>query len=259
MTQRCRNKANNFDTRVKNGTYPAEGIKQVINAVQSGSVECLKWAADIGSGTRFFSWPKYNKFCGCLYAAIFSYGAQGRTQAVEQLDLKEFQKCWTSNIPITSTKFKTKMKYGKQIVTIPEGIAKQMMTAYNDRVRPAARACLLQGGIMIPSSKYIRFVVYLSTHFLLLFVLSHHVDEKLFLSKSGKHLRLSRYLLNFFIKSANLKLTVTTLRKMVETEIKLGRLNQVITSNESVEVNMTLGHSRRTSDSTYVLNTTEMR
>lgn len=148
--KRFRNKANNYDVRVKNGTYPGKGLMQVISAVKNVSVEYLSWANDLASGKAVFSWTKNNQFCGCLYAAMFSYGVQGRTKAVEQLDLIEFVTCWTNKIPIASTKFKTVRKYGKQIVTIPDGIANDLMTAYFETIRPAARTCLQQQGIALP-------------------------------------------------------------------------------------------------------------
>jgi hypothetical protein len=46
---------------------------------------------------------------------------------------------------------------------------------------------------------------------------------------------------------------------MVETESKLGKARNVISHEETVNVNMTNGHSPRTSNSTYVINTTELR
>ena len=79
------------------------------------------------------------------------------------------------------------------------------------------------------------------------------------MSKTGNHLRLSRYIKAFFIKHAKLDLSVTTLRKMVETANKLGTLKNIITAAESLEMNRTLGHSMRISNSTYVMNTTEIR
>ena len=150
MIKRFTNKANNYDVRVKNGTYPGKGLPQVISSVREVSKEYLSWANDVASGKAVFSWTKYNQFCGCLYAAIFSYGVQGRTKAVEQLDLREFAICWAHKIPIASTKFKTVRKYGKQIVTIPDGIAQDLMTAFFDIVRPAARTYLQQHSIPLP-------------------------------------------------------------------------------------------------------------
>jgi hypothetical protein len=148
--KRYRVKANNFETRVKKGTYPARGVMQVINAVEKQSVNCLNWATELETGESVFSWTKHNDFCGCLFASIFSYAVQGRPKAVEQLDLKQFTVAWKNNIPIASTKFKTVLKYGVQIITIPEGVCKTLMKAYFEVVRPEARKCLEQQGILMP-------------------------------------------------------------------------------------------------------------
>ena len=150
MTKRVRNKINKFENRVKDGTYPARGLPQIIKAIRACYNEYLQWADDLKTGKVEFSWQMNNLYCGCLYASIFAYGAQGRTKAVEQLDYNEFEVCWKLNKPIASTKFKTSKKYGLQIITIPEGVGKRLMKSYYEIVRPLARECLIQGDIRLP-------------------------------------------------------------------------------------------------------------
>jgi hypothetical protein len=261
MTKRVRNKVNKFEKKVKDGTYPEQGLPQVIRAIRACYKEYLEWADDLKTEKVQFSWRMNNLYCGCLYASIFAYGAQGRTKAVEELDYNEFEECWKLNKPIASTKFKTSKKYGVQIITIPEGVGKRLMKSYYEIVRPLARNYLITKQIRLPKkgiyeNKILLF--YLPTK-LLINLFCNEIDEKLFLSKTGRHLKLSRYIKHFFLKHAKLDLTVTTLRKIVETVSKLGTLKNIITAAESIEINRTLGHSSRISNSTYVMNTTQIR
>jgi hypothetical protein len=81
---------------------------------------------------------------------MFAFAVQGRTQAVEQLDYKEFQEGWTNGKPVISTKFKTHSTYGQQVITFPEGICQELTKAYVTCVRPAARKWLIDHGIPLP-------------------------------------------------------------------------------------------------------------
>lgn len=150
MTKRVRNKVNKFEKKVKDGTYPEQGLPQVIRAIRACYKEYLEWADDLKTEKVQFSWRMNNLYCGCLYASIFAYGAQGRTKAVEELDYNEFEECWKLNKPIASTKFKTSKKYGVQIITIPEGVGKLLMKSYYEIVRPLARNYLITKQIRLP-------------------------------------------------------------------------------------------------------------
>jgi hypothetical protein len=136
---------------VRTGTYPSKGIVQIIKGIEDSHKDHIAWARSLRSGKSLFTWKGNNAFCGCLYASMFSYAVQGRTQAIEQLDYNEFYEGWTNKKPIISTKFKTRSTYGQQVITFPEGICQKLTQAYLTCVRPAARQWIIDNGIQLPN------------------------------------------------------------------------------------------------------------
>ena len=140
----------NVETNIKLGQYPVNGVIQLQDGVLKDVKERLFWADALHSGDASFSFPEYNKFTGCLLAAIYSFAVNSRPKALQSMKFRDFLECWEEDRPADSTDFKTSGTYGVQVITIEKGVPTELMTAYIDIVRPAAVGHLLRRKVHIP-------------------------------------------------------------------------------------------------------------
>jgi len=81
------------------GQYPINGVIQLQDGVLKDFKERLHWAKALHTRDIRFTFSDYNKFTGCLLAAIYSFAVNGRPQALQSMTLGAFLICWKQSRP----------------------------------------------------------------------------------------------------------------------------------------------------------------
>ena len=127
--------------------------------------------------------PKiYKHFLGLVVASLYVFCPQGRIHGPESIEMVQVSEMLEIGHTMTE-KFKTSVKYGYQPIMI-EPFSKSLIETYLEHYRSES------------SNPYL-FITYKGENF--------------------KEAELGRYLTDFFIKAANLKVTSTNIRSIVET------------------------------------------
>jgi len=152
------------------GQYPINGVIQLQDGVLKDFKERLYWAKALHTRDIRFTFSDYNKFTGCLLAAIYSFAVNGRPQALQSMTLGAFLICWKQNRPAESCNFKTAGTFGTQVITVEKGVPTELMKAYIEIVRPAAVDFLLSRKVCIRKRGIQRFAMICTYIFSFLFV-----------------------------------------------------------------------------------------
>ena len=148
---KMRDGSHDMEKLIKLKRMPADGLSELQEAVDKQGPKFIQYATDIQSGELELSSHLCNDFIGCVVAAVYTGGPQGRPHAIEVMTYKEFMRFWERNTTAFSSNFKTAKQFGAQVITIEEGLPKRLMQTYIEIIRPAVMASREERGIPTPT------------------------------------------------------------------------------------------------------------
>jgi hypothetical protein len=115
--------ADSVDQQVKDKRWPANGlldpVKGLIELQDIVELEAVKWRvwrdANISSQSLYLSAHDCTDFVGCLLAAIYVFGCQGRVMAFDKMKMRDVDHYLETGDSPMSDAFKTVLTYGKQV------------------------------------------------------------------------------------------------------------------------------------------------
>jgi hypothetical protein len=196
--------------------FPIGGLKELQSLLDSDLDYFYSWCAQ--SQSHFPSQTIYKYLLGFILASLWIYSPNARARAVENITLLEAKELIRS-LSYGSTKFKSSNKHKIQPLILQDAKAVGILRNYLDHLRPMSdnQQCLLR---------------YKGTPF-----------------SQGT---ISEYIRSYFQKNGGYNLTVTTLRRVLCSEVYRASVDGTITESARKQFNYIQGHSERCNYAVYV-------
>lgn len=201
--------------KIYNREMPSGGIAELRSAVEAR----LKWALQIRN--TILNKDLFNQFMGVMYSSLYVNSAQGRVSGVMDITLSQSVELLQDGFA-TTDKFKTNSKWGLQAVSI-DATSRQLITEYITFIRPQVAHYPIN-----PNSA--------------LFLTFTGHDEK----------AVGRSVTRFFRRELDLKITTTSIRSMVETEMDKMYKQGKISNEERLAVQTINGHTSAVTKDYYI-------
>jgi hypothetical protein len=187
--------------------WPIGGLQELYDAV----VAELSWLSRLLEHNYTASRNSYGNFMELLVSSAYVCSIQGRVQALNELQLKDYDALL--NGYFMSSTFKTSQYFGLQPVTTSD-LFRYLLKIYIEKFRTRT---------------------------------SHNLpSDPLFLSYDNTPLRVGRYVTRFFKRTLNLHITTNSIRSIVETSAEDLHLSGVISNEERNSILNINGHSNAT-------------
>lgn len=211
-----------MENKVNALQMPADGLQELIKIVDRAIHDLDCWMTILRQeAVPRFSQAEYDQFMRTLYASLYVYGVNGRIGGLMQLTYKELDKLLTQGFGTVDT-FKTAATHRFQYVQISE-YNRPLMEFYGKVLRPQVRAG-------IPRA-----------------------EEPLWLQFNGEpEARIGHRVADFFKLSANLKVTTTSIRSLMETAADKLYQSGDISEVDKKAVTKLNGHSSTIAENHYI-------
>jgi hypothetical protein len=199
---------------IRKRTWPANGLKDLQKAVEDN----IHWVENIISENVAVDKRVYDRILSMTVAAIYAFCPNGRLQALA--DLKESQMDeLKSQAFVMSKMFKTQSKYGEQPIILDHPIVLRLIQIYKSMIRP----------------KY-----------------PCGPEAPFFVTPTGKPYKIGAGVTAFFQRELGIRINITKIRSIVETEMHKLQLRGVITAEERASVMNINGHSSQVTKDYYL-------
>lgn len=215
--QRQKRSTRTLQELVRTGKVPPGGLPQMQNAV----IADLPWARRI----RAVDLDKtaYARFMELLFGALYVFSPQGRQSGVADMKFAQVDQLLTHKFA-TSTKFKTRSKYGYQPVTLYMA-SLELFELYVNKVRPQVRRAHIDG-----------------------------TEEPLWLHYDGTLLKgVGKHVTRYFKRTLRVSTSTTIIRSLVETEVDQMHKRGVISGEQRIAVQNINGHTSETTRAYYLM------
>ncbi len=197
---------------------PVDGHKALVKTL----VEEKPWIHIFIDKMKDPSWKvvdkdEYDIFLQIMFAAMYVFSPQGRVSGVASLTCEQGMQMLRNGNTLSS-EFKTHLKYGYQPVTISGQMPRYMVEAYIKHVRPKITETTTESTPLHP----------------------------LWLQCSGKKITnadISHLVKRFFVRTMQLNVTTTSIRKLVEMEMEAAVRAKIISPQERIAVQNINGHT----------------
>jgi hypothetical protein len=206
----------NPDEIIKSRKFPIGGLKELQSLLNSDLNYFSYWCEN--SQSNFPSQTVYKYLLGFVLASLWVFSPNARAGAVEDITLVEAKELINS-LSIGSTKFKSSTKHKIQPLILQDEKAVGILRNYIDHLRPVSDnlQCLLR---------------YKGTPF-----------------TQGT---ISEYIRSYFQKMGGYNITVTTLRRVLCSEVFRATVDGTVTESARKQFNYIQGHSDRCNYAVYV-------
>ena len=188
---------------IKNRTWPVHGLKDLQKAVEDN----IDWVENIIYKNEAIDKRVYDRILSMTVAAVYAFCPNGRLQALA--DLKESQMEELQAF-VMSTMFKTRSKYGEQPIIFDHPIVLRLLQIYKSMLRPKT-----------PCGP----------------------EAPFFVTPTGKPYKIGAGVTAFFHRELGIRINITKIRSIVETEMHKLHLRGVITAEERASIMNINGHS----------------
>ncbi len=203
-----------MEDMIRKRTWPANGLKDLQRAVEDN----IHWVENIISENVAVDKRVYDRILSMTVAAIYAFCPNGRLQALA--DLKESQMDeLKSQAFVMSKMFKTQSKYGEQPIILDHPIVLRLIQIYKSTIRP----------------KY-----------------PCGPEAPFFVTPTGKPYKIGAGVTSFFQRELGIRINITKIRSIVETEMHKLQLRGVITAEERASVMNINGHSSQVTKDYYL-------
>ena len=199
---------------IKKRTWPVNGLRDLQKAVEDN----MEWVESLIVENVPVDKHMYDRFITMLVASIYAFCPNGRLQALA--DLKESQ---TNDLDtqafVMSKMFKTQSKYGEQAIILDHWLVLRLLWIYKSMIRPRT-----------PCGP----------------------EAPFFVTPTGKPYKIGNGVTAFFKRALGIRINITKIRSIVETEMHKAHLRGVITAEERASVMNINGHSSQVTKDYYV-------
>lgn len=199
---------------IRKRTWPVNGLRDLQKAVEDN----MNWVENLLVENVPIDKHIYDRFLSMLVASIYAFCPNGRLQALA--DLKESQ---TNDLEtqafVMSKMFKTQSKYGEQAIILDHHLVLRLLRIYKSMIRPKT-----------PCGP----------------------EAPFFVTPTGKPYKIGNGVTVFFKRALGIRINITKIRSIVETEMHKAHLRGVITAEERASVMNINGHSSQVTKDYYL-------